>query len=547
MKKRKKLVTTVIASSLALGTFTTPASLSVFAKTPNLGEMKEEKVHWSQKVQAPEFISGNLTEPSDQEPETILFNYIDQKEKLFAIKGSAKNSFVIKEKKQDELEFTFIRLQQMYKGTPVFGATLTAHIDKDGVLTALSGTILPELDKKQALRMQQKVTKNQAVDIAEKALKETLSTAPAFESKPKAELVVFNDGEVTKYAYVVSFLYHSPELGNVDYFVDAISGEIMTKTNNIHAINDTVGTGTGVLGDEKSLNTSFNGSTYLLIDNTRGDGIFTYDANNSFSAPGTLWEDNDNQFTAKYDRAAVDAHYYAGVTYDFFKDSFDRNSFDDKGAAIKSTVHYGNDLNNAYWNGTQMLYGDGDGTIFAELSGALDVVGHELTHAVTEHTADLVSGGESGTINESMSDIFGTLIEFYEGNDPDWVLGEDVFTPNIPNDSLRSLLDPTQNGSPDHYSNRSTDASSPYVNIGILNKAAYLLSEGGTHYGITVAGIGTEKLGKIYYRTLTQYLTSTATFSQLRSSLIQSATDLYGEGSAEVAAATAAFDAVGIE
>src|SRR5581483_3532633 len=115
--------------------------------------------------------------------------------------------------------------------------------------------------------------------------------------------------------------------------------------------------------------------------------------------------------------------------------TFNRNSFDDKGAIIKSSVHYDQGYNNAFWDGTQMVYGDGDGQVFRPLSGGVDVVGHELTHAVTERTAGLIYENESGAINESMSDVFGTLIEFYNNKNPDWAIGEDVYTPATPGDA----------------------------------------------------------------------------------------------------------------
>ncbi|MEW9502785.1 M4 family metallopeptidase [Jeotgalibacillus marinus] len=553
MKKRKKLVTTVLASSLALGAFVAPSSSYVSAKPTD----PLEKTSWSEKVNAPEFISGKLTEPSNNDPEDILFSYIDNKKDLFKINGLSKNSFVTKEKKKDDLGYTFIRLQQVFKGTPVFGATLTAHIDQDGVLTALSGTALPELDKKNSLKKEQKVTKKDAIAIAEENLIGSLPDTPEYEKNPKAERVIFTDGDTANYAYAVNFLFFYPELGNLDYFVDAVTGEVLAKYSNIHTAEDSIGTGVGVLGDQKTLNTSFDGSAYSLIDNTRGNGIFTYDAANKinernyfFRLPGSLWVDADNEFTSSYDRAAVDAHYYAGVTYDFYKDVFGRDSFDDNGAPIKSTVHFGRNYNNAAWVGTQMIYGDGDGSNFVELSGGLDVVGHELTHAVTDYSANLIYQDESGAINESMSDVFGTLTEFHEGINPDWDIGEDIYTPGVDNDALRSMSDPTKYDDPDHYSDRYTgtlDSGGVHTNSGIPNKAAYLISEGGAHSGITVTGIGRDKLGQIYYRALTQYLTESSTFSQLRSSLIQSATDLYGANGPEVVDVTAAFDAVGVQ
>ncbi|MBW9235138.1 peptidase M4 family protein, partial [Leptospira santarosai] len=146
-------------------------------------------------------------------------------------------------------------------------------------------------------------------------------------------------------------------------------------------------------------------------------------------------------------------------------------------------------------------------------------------------------------------DIFGTLVEYHFNNNPDWQIGEDIYTPGTSGDALRSMADPTQSGDPDHYSKRyvgTQDNGGVHWNSGISNKAAYLLSNGGTHYGVSVAGIGNDKSGKIFYRTLTQYLTPNSTFAQYRVAAVQAATDLYGASSTEVSSVKAAFTAVGV-
>ncbi|MED5043444.1 M4 family metallopeptidase, partial [Geobacillus stearothermophilus] len=301
----------------------------------------------------------------------------------------------------------------------------------------------------------------------------------------------------------------------------------------------------------KYINTTYSSyyGYYYLQDNTRGSGIFTYDGRNRTVLPGSLWTDGDNQFSASYDAAAVDAHYYAGVVYDYYKNVHGRLSYDGSNAAIRSTVHYGRGYNNAFWNGSQMVYGDGDGQTFLPFSGGIDVVGHELTHAVTDYTAGLVYQNESGAINEAMSDIFGTLVEFYANRNPDWEIGEDIYTPGIAGDALRSMSDPAKYGDPDHYSKRYTgtqDNGGVHTNSGIINKAAYLLSQGGVHYGVSVTGIGRDKMGKIFYRALVYYLTPTSNFSQLRAACVQAAADLYGSTSQEVNSVKQAFNAVGV-
>ncbi|MDX8345055.1 M4 family metallopeptidase [Rossellomorea sp. YZS02] len=551
----------VVALGLTAGLMMSPVLAQEAFGAPSVSE----KVNFNSQMGTPQFISGQLTKASSKAPETIVFDYLTEKQKTFKFKGDSKLSFKVIEKQKDDLGFTYLRIQQVYKGTPVYGSVLTAHVNKKGVLTALSGAPAANLDEKQNLKQTKKLSKKEAVSTAEKDLIKAVGSQPDYEYAPKSDSVIYvKDGEA-HYAYLVNYNFLAPEPGNWNYFVDAVTGDILGKVNEIHEAGngagkpgggggavggtDTVGSGKGVLGDTKSLNTYLSSSTYYLQDRTRGNGIFTYDASNRTRLPGSLWADSDNVFNASYDAAAVDAHYYAGTTYDYYKNTHNRNSYDGNGAALKSTVHYGRNYNNAFWNGQQMVYGDGDGSTFVSLSGGLDVIAHELTHAVTDTTADLIYQNESGAINESMSDIFGTLVEFDANNNPDWEIGEDIYTPNKSGDALRSMSDPAKYGDPDHYSVRYTgtqDNGGVHINSGIGNKAAYLLSQGGTHYGVKVTGIGTAKTGKIYYRALTQYLTPTSNFSQLRSAAVQAATDIYGAGSAEVASVNAAYNAVGV-
>jgi bacillolysin len=546
----------VVALGLTAGLMMSPVLSADALGAPDLSQ----KVNFNEKIGAPQFISGKLTQPSSNAPEKIVMDYFNQKQDVFKFKGDASLSFKVVEKKKDKLGYTYLRVQQMYKGTPVYGAVLTAHVNKDGVLTAVSGTPVPNLADKQSLKGSKSISKKDALAAGEKDLVAEIGSKPAYEYAPKSKTVIYVKGGEAHQAYLVNYNFLDPKPGNWNYFIDSASGDILDKVNEIHEAGgkpggngitgtDAVGTGTGVLGDSKSLNTTLSSSTYYLQDNTRGGGVFTYDAKNRQRLPGSLWADADNKFNASYDGAAVDAHYYAGETYDYYKDVHNRNSYDGNGAALKSTVHYSRNYNNAFWNGQQMVYGDGDGSTFVPLSGGLDVVAHELTHAVTDTTADLIYQNESGAINESMSDVFGTLLEYHTGNNPDWEIGEDIYTPGVSGDALRSMSDPAKYNDPDHYSVRYTgtgDNGGVHINSGIGNKAAYLLSQGGTHYGVNVTGIGPDKVGDIYYRALTQYLTPSSNYSQLRSAVVQSASDLYGSGSSEVASVNAAFDAVGV-
>ncbi|WP_433745314.1 M4 family metallopeptidase [Falsibacillus pallidus] len=544
MKKKKWL-----GMGLAIGLVS-----SSFAPTTFAASTGPVKMQMNHKVGSPEFVSGKLTAPSSLSSEKVLMQYFDShKDKFKFGSKKAEESFQVLDVSKDSLGNSVVRLQQLYNGVPVWGSTQVGLVDDNGALKVVSGTVQPDLEGKQNLKKGKKIKADKAIEIA----KSDLGFDPKLQKEAEAQLVVFTGNGSPEYAYFVNLNFLDPEPGNWNYFVDAHDGSILNKFNNMDEVSgsNSVGTGTGVLGDTKSLNTTLASGTYYLQDNTRGSGIFTYDMSGysffpDFFLPGSLWKDSDNVLNAAKDKAAVDAHYYAGVTYDFYKNVFGRNSYDNKGAAIKSSVHYSRNYNNAFWNGSQMVYGDGDGTNFTSFSGGIDVVGHELTHAVTEKSSGLVYQNESGALNESLSDIFGTLIEFYNGKNPDYEIGEDIYTPGTAGDALRSMSDPTKYGYPDHYSKRYTgtsDNGGVHTNSSIINKAAYLLCEGGTHYGVTVPAIGRDKMGAIFYRANTVYLTSNATFSQARASAAQAAADLYGAGSAEVNAVNKAFDAVGVQ
>jgi Zn-dependent metalloprotease len=301
--------------------------------------------------------------------------------------------------------------------------------------------------------------------------------------------------------------------------------------------------------------------TYRLEDSTRGKGVVTLDANNKERPSGaTQFSDKNNTWgetgDASRTKAAVDAHYGAEMTYDFYKNVLGRDSLDGKGEKLVSNVHISNNLVNAFWDGTQMNYGDGDGRDSGPLT-TLDIAGHEITHGLTERTAGLIYSGESGGLNEAMSDIMGTGVEWYAAQrnaavKADFAVGEDAWTPTNgdPNDALRYMNDPTADGySVDHYKNypKQTEV---HGSSGIANNAFYLLSEGGTNRtsGAKVdGGIGMEKSLKIFGRALTTYMTPRTTFAQARDACIKAATDLYGATSPEVQKVKDSWSAVGVE
>ncbi len=319
---------------------------------------------------------------------------------------------------------------------------------------------------------------------------------------------------------------------------------------------------TSIYSGKVDLDTKQNADgTFSLEDGGRGQGVVTVDAQNKQRPSNPVgFKDNNNVWGEAGDdprtKAAVDAHYGAQMTYDFYKNVLGRDSLDGKGEKLVSNVHIGNNYVNAFWDGKQMNYGDGDGRTAGPLT-TLDIAGHEITHGLTERTAGLIYRGESGGLNEAFSDIMGTGVEWYASQKNsavkfDWAVGEDAWTPTNgdPNDALRYMDDPTKDKySVDHYSNypKQTEV---HGSSGIANNAFYLLANGGTNRTSkqTVdGGIGMEKSLKVYYRALAHYMTPNTTFSQARDATIKAATDLFGANSPEVAKVKESWSAVGVE
>ena len=248
--------------------------------------------------------------------------------------------------------------------------------------------------------------------------------------------------------------------------------------------------------------------------------------------------------------AAVDAaHNYAAATYYYYFDNHGRDSVDDNGLTLVSRVHYDRNYNNAFWDGTQMTYGDGDGVTFIPLSLDADVVGHELTHGVTEHSSGLIYQNEPGAMNEAWSDIFGAMVDRQEGatGADIWFIGEDIYTPGTPGDALRNMADPAEFGDVDYYPDRYTgtqDNGGVHTNSGIANLAFQLLVDGGTHprgkTSVNVSGIGFAAAADIFYAANVGCLTPSSSFAAAR----YCTADVFG--GSHSAAVHDAWDAVGV-
>lgn len=542
----KKTLTIFLVFILLFSNFTFATKMDSFKKQSKLNKFLNKshkinnlKVNFDKKTKTPSFISGFKSSKKVKSPKDAA-TYLEENISLFDLKDQ---KFKLKKKVQDKNKNTHYKFNQEIDGIEVYGGEIIVHVSNDNRVYALNGKPTPVTSKTRKWKSQFKINKRKAIKTAQSLLK-FKANKKTFLQKPKAKKYIYElDGEFYP-VYVVNLEFVNPYPANYKVFVDAKNNKIIDSFNAI-AHGTVTGTGTGVLGDTKTINTYLDGGQYYLIDDTKSalnGRIETYDANNGdiYSLPGTYMTDSDNVFDAEAQKAGVDAHYYAGVTYDYYYNVHGRNSFDNNGSTIKSSVHYKTNENNAFWTGSQMCYGDGDGTTFIPLSGSLDVVAHELTHAVTQYSADLEYRNQSGALNESMSDVFGVIVEYEVLGDSDWWrLGEDVYTPGNPDDALRDMKNPELYDQPahmDNYQNVTYDNGGVHINSGIPNKAFYLIAD----------SIGFDKTGDIYYKALTQYLTTRSDFTDARNALLQSAADLYGSSSNEYAVVGNSYAAVGI-
>lgn len=408
---------------------------------------------------------------------------------------------------------TQTRYQQIAAGAKVLGGQLTVLSDRAGRNTAVIGAYFPGLKAKNSLA----VSAATARGTAAKRIGGAGKWSTALRIDPR-------DGR----------LFHEVRNQRFDqrwvHWVDAGSGAVKKQYDAVAH-----GDGTGVKGDTKSLDTRRIGGTFFL--RSRDLRQETYDAQNKSSLPGTIMTDADDHWNFNLptlrtpsQAPGVDAHYYANVVDDFYANVFGRDSLDDNGMQMISTVHVLNRYCNAFWNGEQMAYGDGDGKTCLPLSGGLDVVGHELTHGVTEFTSNLIYQDESGALNEAFSDMMGNTIEFYAETrgldptvEPDWLIGEDVILTPDAAPGFRNMGDPQEDADPDHYSEfivTTADNGGVHSNSGIPNHAYYLAVNGGKNAGcdavgssghqhtadcgVTVPGLGVDRAAQVFLRRLHQ-------------------------------------------
>jgi Zn-dependent metalloprotease len=279
-----------------------------------------------------------------------------------------------------------------------------------------------------------------------------------------------------------------------------------------------------------------------------------YTADHTQNLPGTVVRAEGQAPTA--DTAVNEAYDGLGATFDFYAEIFDRNSIDDSGMPLDATVHFGQDYNNAFWNSVQMVFGDGDGQIFNRFTIALDVIGHELTHGVTEDESQLQYFNQSGALNESISDVFGSLIKQFvkhqTADQADWLIGEGLLAAGIKGVALRSMKNPGsafndpllgKDPQPKHMNNfvhTFEDNGGVHINSGIPNHAFFQVAT-------RIGGNAWEKAGRIWYDALRDSrITPPTRFLRFARVTYHIASGLFGPSSSECKAVRDGWAAVGI-
>lgn len=461
----------------------------------------------------------------------------------------------------DALGMVHVRLRQMQRGIPVWGHGLGAHFAADGALVRVEGSFAPLPPLAHTTPV---VSSIDARAAATAAMGPVAPPGKLDVDAPKLVIDVVTDpsdgGLRGRLAWrTEGRLLSAATPGRRAAFVDADTGE----TYRVDELLDELrGSGTGALGQRREFEITQSGYRYTLEDETAGTPAQkVYSAGYGSSLPGSALTSDDPEVWDEAPLgagAAVDAQANLALVESYFARVHGRRGALDRGAGMRATVHFGLGYTGSFWNGQQLVFGDGDGVRLRPLSAALDVVAHEYAHAVTESAADLGHAGEPGALNEAVADVFACFVEQDAasqsagaglGRAANWVVGEDA---TLDGAGMRDLADPHRTGNParlderDAYGGDSDDRGGVHRGSTIASHAAWLMTEGGTEAGLHVAGIGRAAAEHIWYRALTRYLGPWSGFLDAAEATLTAARDLYGAGSSQEAAARDAWRAAGV-
>ncbi|WP_414168272.1 M4 family metallopeptidase [Streptoverticillium reticulum] len=463
----------------------------------------------------------------------------------------SKEKLVVRDVVKDADGTVHTRYERTYDGLPVLGGDLVVHETKSGARSVTKATDAEISVPTTNPQVAPSAAKKSALSVAADAQNsKTDSQAPrkivwAAEGKP-----------VLAYETVVKGVQKDGTPSRLHVVTDAATGKKLYQHEAIET-----GEGTSTYSGKVPLTTTKSGSGYALTDGARG-GHSTYNLAQGTDGQGTLFTNSSDVWGGGAQTAAVDAHYGAAVTWDFYKNVLGRSGIKGDGKGAYSRVHYGDNYVNAFWDDECfcMTYGDGEGN--SHPLTALDVAAHEMTHGVTSATAGLEYSGESGGLNEATSDIFGKAVEFYANNKSvpgNYFVGQQI---NINGDGkpLRYMDKPSKDGRSKDYWSSSLGGLDPHFSSGPANHFFYLLSEGSgaktingfsynspTANNSKITGIGRDKAIKIWYKALTTYFTSTTNYKAARTGTLKAASDLYGATSTEYKTVAATWAAINVK
>lgn len=461
--------------------------------------------------------------------------------------------------------FQAVRFQQKYRGLTVWGRDAIVRLDPAGRVIGFGGHYVPtprfvvtaaRVDWSTAQRTLLRTLA--ARDKRGALLEGKAAPAGGAGAAEAPELVYYPAPGGLRLAWraIVS--------DGLDYrreaFVDATTGEFLHDVTLVMD-EDVLAHGTDLSNTTREVHAFKINSDFFLINTTKpmfnpagalpNDGkgiIWLINAQNGDGNQLIHVTSQNKENWGNGNRNAISAAFWANIVFDYYKQRHNRNSIDDKGMNLQLVTNFKTNYNNAFWNGTFMIFGNGDGNTFSDLAGSLDVTGHEMSHGVTEHTANLVYELQSGALNEHFSDAMGVAVDFFANpGTANFLVGEDVTSPATPGDGLRNMQDPHNAFSPQPATmaefnnlpnNDDNDHGGVHTNSGIPNRAFFLAS--------TAAGMTVAKSERIWYRCLSQYLVRNSQFVDFRIGLTKAAEDLFGAGSAEQTAVVNALDTVGI-
>lgn len=502
--------------------------------------------------------------PSAKEARNSCIAFLNANKELLKI-ADPEDEFSMERTFTDDFGLTHVRCKQIYKGLEVWGKEAYVHFDNRINVSSLTGRLAPtpasirdvsgRLDSSSAIAV---AVNDLSGRSPLRAVPAALSGIAGYEGPTARKIIRFDNDRKPRLVWLVNV--RSGVSKDWRYFIDAQTGSIPEAYNNVcydgvatasgKDLNENTGSfGTYRIGDTyymvDAAQPMFNAAESRLPDEAEGAIVCLDLRNKELSVNSQIYyvTSDNNSWN---DPAAVSAHLNAITTYNYFRMVYNRNSIDDEGMTIYSIVHVADDdgqpMENAFWAGKWMSYGDG-GTYFKPLAGGLDIAAHEMTHGVTQYSANLEYRGQSGALNESISDIFGAMVD-----SSNWKIGERIIKDLIsfPSGAMRDMANPHNGGSRGNpgwqpmkmseFVNTADDNGGVHINSGIPNYAFYLLA----------SSIGRADAGKIWYRALTVYLTRSSQFVDARIATAKSAADLFGDPSDELKAVEAAWDSVGV-